>query len=112
MDRQAKFLVLCLFVGLFSANLCDEGESWIKLNRIEIKLKTRNTHFSIMHPHTHLHLQAYVCANTFVGVCVWGGFLNGNSYIEYQFSGHFLFLRLGVMFSLKELSETFSKPNL
>jgi len=73
MNRQAKFLVLCLFVGLFSANLCDEGESWIKLNRIEIKLKTRNTHFSIMHPHTLASAGVRVRKHFRGCVCVWGG---------------------------------------
>lgn len=33
MNRQAKFLFLCLFVGLFSANLCDDGKNYIDLQR-------------------------------------------------------------------------------
>nr|AAL25345.1 GH15083p [Drosophila melanogaster] len=67
MNRQAKFLILCLFVGLFSANLCEEGESLIKLHRIKIELKTRRTLISQLctrtHTHTRLHVHAYVCAN-------------------------------------------------
>lgn len=55
----------------------------------------------------------WVCVCMNVRVCGCGGFLNANSYIEYQFSGHFLLLRLwGNVLRIRTANLQLSKRNL